>query len=205
MKDPHQDEMTQIYNKHAEKYFSQVIDFEFPGGIFEIFLGELSGKKILDIGCGFWRDIARLRKDKYEAYGIEISENMISFAEKEIQKYITHWDITELELYYSHESFDGIISSASLVNMDTEIGKKVLKKVYKLLKNSWVLFLSLKVASQEKTIFKNSLSIPWVGKKYVYYAAEDIESFLQDIGFKILHKNLWTPIEDTWNIYICKK
>ena len=49
MKDSHQDEMTQIYNKHAEKYFSQVMDFEFPGDIFEIFLGELSGKTILDI------------------------------------------------------------------------------------------------------------------------------------------------------------
>ena len=205
MKDPHQDEITQIYNKHAEKYFSQVMDFEFPDGIFDIFLEELSGKNILDIGCGFGRDIARLRKDEYEAYGIEISENMISFAEKEIQKYITLWDITNLDSYYDDGSFDGIISSASLVHMDTKIGKNILKKVYKILKESWVLFLSIKVASQEKTIFKNSLSIPWVGKKYVYYNTKDIEHFLQDIGFEILHKNSWTPIEDTWNIYICKK
>jgi len=42
MKDSHQDEMTRIYNTHAKKYFSQVMDFEFPNGMYEKFLKELS-------------------------------------------------------------------------------------------------------------------------------------------------------------------
>ncbi|MCH8518886.1 class I SAM-dependent methyltransferase [Candidatus Gracilibacteria bacterium] len=205
MKDSHQDEMTRIYNIHAEKYFSQVMDFEFPDGVFEIFLETLSGNKILDIGCGFGREITKLRKKGYEAYGIEISENMISYADESIQKYITQGDITKLETYYREKSFDGIISCASIVHMDKVVGQEVLKKAFRLLNNNGVIFLSLKVATQEKTIFKNSLSIPGVGKKYVYHNEDDLENFLENIGFEIIKKHSHTPIEDTWNIYICKK
>ena len=205
MKDPYQDEMTQIYNKHAEKYHAQVIDFEFPNGMYEKFLRELSWKKILDIWCGFGREISKLRDSWYEAYGIEISENMISYADKHIQQYITLWDITELDKHYSNNDFDGIISCASLVHIDVSIWKEILRKVFELLKKDWTLFLSLKVSEEEKTIFKNSLSIPWGGKKYVYYKVSDIENFLKKIWFKLLHKHSWTPVEDTWNIYICKK
>ena len=205
MKDPHQDEMTRIYNKHAEKYHAQVMDFEFPNGMYEKFLEELSWKKILDIGCGFGREISKLRNNWYEAYGIELSENMISYANKQIQQYITLWDITELEKHYSDNDFDGIISSASIVHMEIEIWKEVLQKTYKLLREKWILFLSLKVSEEEKTIFKNSLSIPWVGKKYVYYKESDIENFLKELWFDIVHKHSWTPVEDTWNVYICKK
>lgn len=205
MKDRHQDKMTHIYNTHAEKYFSQVSDFEFPDGVFEKFLEELSWKKILDIGCGFGREITHLHKSWYEAFGIEISGNMISHAAPEIQDHITLWDITELEKYYSNNDFDGIISSASIVHMDIEIWKEVLQKTYMLLREKWILFLSLKIAEEEKIIFKNSLSIPWVGKKYVYHKASNIENFLENIWFQILHKHSWTPLEDTWNIYICKK
>ena len=153
MKDPHQDEMTRIYNKHAQKYHTQVMDFEFPYGMYEKFISELSWKKILDIWCGFGREISKLRDSWYEAYGIEISENMISYADKHIQQYITLWDITELEKYDSDNDFDGIISCASLVHMDTSIWKEVLRIAYELLNTYWTLFLSLKSLTGRKNYF----------------------------------------------------
>ena len=60
----------------------------------------------------------------------------ILFDNLTVNEIISNEILESIESYYTHESFDGIISSASLVHMNTEIGKKVLKKVYKLLKKS---------------------------------------------------------------------
>jgi len=42
-------EIENIYNTNAERYKQETQNFEFPVGMFEYFLSQLSGNKILDI------------------------------------------------------------------------------------------------------------------------------------------------------------
>ena len=68
--------------------FSESID-ENDGRVQEIlsFLGDLDGKKVIDVGCGKGRFL-RILKDRFsksDLYGLDISEKMLNFCPKEIK------------------------------------------------------------------------------------------------------------------------
>ncbi len=205
MQDPDQKDITKIYNDWAKQYKASTQDFIFPGDMFEYFLEVLPGKKVLDIGCGFWRDVERMRKKWYDASGIEIAEKLIEEASFEIQKYIQLGDMTELEKYYNDRSFDGVFSAASLVHMDKDVAKEVLKKSYNILKEEGCLFLWIKISDTPHMTTKESYSLPWVAKKYAYYTQEEITKILTDLWFKILKTLPHFHKENNWVIIISQK
>lgn len=200
------DEQTQnIYDSQAQLYKNKTIDFKFPDGMFEYFLDTLNGKKILDVWCAYWREVWFLRERWYQAYGIDFSGSLISLAESNVREYLQKSDIENISADFDKNSFDGIISSASLVHMDHDVWIRAMKDSYNILKKWWVFFLSLKVAQERKMTQKESISTPWSVKKYVYYWVQEIDTILQEIWFTILKTHSWKPWEDCWKILICKK
>ncbi len=87
MSDSTQD-IKKYYDSHAKQYKDSMQDFRFQGDIFEFFLSQLSGKEVLDVGCGFGRDVGKMRKLGYTAYGIDISEKMIGEADEDIREFL---------------------------------------------------------------------------------------------------------------------
>jgi len=208
MKDTHQDSTTQIYNSNAEIYKSKTENFQYVNDSMEYFLDSLQGKKILDAGCAFGREVLRLRKKWYEAYGIDISSGLLELADESITAYLTEWDIVSLDTFFKHQSFHGIICNAAIVHMDKECGKEVIRHIYNLLQPGWYFFFSLKLKKpeQKEMELNESISIPWVVKKYVYYTQQEIESFLETIGFTLEKKYRVDQSEkDTWYTIICNK
>ncbi len=205
MQDPHQDITTKIYNFWAEEYKKSSENFIFPWNMFDLFLWELSGKKILDIGCAFGRDVLRLRNLWYEAYGIDISKNLIDLSDWDIKDFLQVGNMSNIENMYQASSFDGIFSSATLLHVDKEIALKILEHIYNLLDTEWIFFCTLKISESWETLFKESLSLPWVQKKYVYYVEEEILSILKNIWFKILNTHILETKNDNWISIICKK
>lgn len=205
MQDSHQDSTTQIYNLGAEEYKKSCEEFIFPWNMFEYFLEALSGKKILDVWCAFGRDVLRLRNNWYEAYGIDISKKLIEISDRTIHEYLTEWNMTQLVDYYLPNSFDGGMSSATLVHIDKDIAKYVLKNIYNLLRNNWVFFLTLKISDSQEVLFKNSISLKWIEKKYVYYKQSEILNILINMWFDILKTHIQRSITDDWLSIICKK
>ncbi len=205
MKDPYQDKTTKIYDTGAKKYKKSTQDFTFPAWMFEYFLQLLSGKKILDLWCAYWRDISRMRKQWFDAHGLELSQELIHLADKDIKPYIIYGDITEIEKYFSPQSIDGIFCSASIVHMDKNIALNVLKASAKVLKDTWILFLQVKVSQSDTKSFTLSQSIPWVRKKYSYYRENEIIKILEDIGFQICRKTINTHESNTWMVIIARK
>jgi len=205
MQDINQKSTTQIYNDWAIQYKKSCEDFVFPGNMFEYFLDELSGKKILDVWCAFWRDVMRLRAVWYEAYGIDISQELLTLADSSVSHFLFEWDITNLDKLYSNSSFDWIISSVSIVHLDKNIALKALEDIFNLLQNSWVFFLTLKISESWDTIFKNSTSLPGVQKKYVYYKESEILKILEEIWLNIYKTHIYHNETDDWMSIICKK
>lgn len=206
LQDSHQEMTTQIYDINAQKYKSWTQDFVFPGNMFEYFVWQLwKNSKILDVWCAYGRDIIRLKNLWYKVSWLEISPKLIAQAEEEIRENIIKWDMTRLEEIFKGENFDGIISSASIVHMDHEIGISVMKQIYSLLSDRWYFYLSLKVDTAAKTEYKESISTPWCMKKYVYYGEAEIEEILKNIWFQIKKTHIWKPQSDSWKILILQK
>jgi len=130
-----------VYNSQASLYKSQTKDFKFPAGMFEAFISNLSWKKVLDIGCAYGRDVARLRELWFEAYWIDESESLIELSHRDIRKYLSILDMKNLNRVYKKSSFDGVISSASIVHMSHSEWIQILTDTYDILQDAWVLFL----------------------------------------------------------------
>lgn len=206
IQDSHQEQTTQIYDTNAQKYKDGTKDFQFPDNMFEQFTSYLSGSaKVLDIWCAYGRDIEKLRASWYDASGIEISQWLINIAEEKVKAYILQWDMTQLEEIYSPQSFDAVMSSASIVHLDHEIGLNVLQQIYNILKQKGFFYLSLKVDTENRREYKESISTPGCVKKYVYYGENEIENILVDLWFTILQTHIWTPNTDSWKILILQK
>ena|SRR3989344_6335115 len=107
----------------------------------------INPRNCLDIGCGTGRLVYFLRKLGIEAYGIEISEYAISAAEKEIQPFLQHADLTKIP--FNDDSFDLVLSFDVMEHMERSKIKKsieesvrvsrkfVLHKIYTI-ENSWI-------------------------------------------------------------------
>lgn len=206
MQDSYQQQTTQIYDLHSKAYRSGSKDFIFPWGMFQYFVSLLKKEDmILDIWCAFGRDMERLKEAWFKPHGLEISQWLINLADEKIKKNIIKGDMTVLKDICSPESYDGIMSVASIVHMDHAIGINVLEQVYTSLKKGGVFYLSLKVADEKKIEYKESLSTPGTQKKYVYYGEIEIEEILKNIWFQIIKTHIWRPTSDIWKIVIAKK
>lgn len=194
-----------IYNQNAKKYKHETQDFSFPEWMFDFFISELAGKKVLDLWCAYWRDVLRLRNLWFEAYGVDVSSWLINQAEHKVKKHLKLGDIRDITSHHKKSSYDGIISSASIVHMDHADWLSVINQAYWLLRESGILFLSLKVSSSKKTIKKESISIPWVIKTYIYHGEKEIDINLEKIWFSILKTHIWKPKDDQWKIIVAKK
>lgn len=198
-------EIQHIYDRNAQEYKNQTKDFVFPENMFELFLWQLSGTKVLDLWCAYGRDVSKLRGLWYQAFGLDISEKLLSICNPNIRTYLRHGDICQAKNIYSWMKFDGIVSSASIVHMSREDGEKVLDSAYQLLEENGIFYLSLKVSKSGTTQVKESISTPWIKKQYTYYKEDEIDAILQKIGFRILKTHVWKPSKDSWKILIAKK
>lgn len=210
MHDPYQDTINTIYNSNAENFKKTSENLVYRNDFLEKFQKQVSGKKILDVGCGFGRDVERLRKNGFEAFGIDASTELIHLASPEIKEYLQLWDALELNTYFTEKSFDGVLALASIVHMEKEYAMIVLGNIYKILKKEGILFISLKLREEgaPEIVNRESPSTPWVTKKYVYYTLEEITGILKTLGFSIIETEVSKSdidIVDSWIHILAKK
>lgn len=210
MHDPYQDTINSIYNTNAESFKKTSENLVYRNDFLEKFQEQLSGKKVLDVGCGFGRDVERLRNNGFQAYGIDTSEQLISIANPEVQKYLKLWDALTLNTYFEQKNFDWVLALASIVHMEKEYGLVVLGNIYQLLKKEGILFISLKLREEgaPEIVNRESPSTPWVTKKYLYYTLEEITGILKTLGFSIIETEVSKSdidIVDSWIHILAKK
>ena len=124
-------ELQKIYDKYAGKYFSSRVIEKGKSGIynreieipimFKLVPKNLKNKKLLDIGCGPGMHLKEYIKRGAEAYGIDISKEMLNLAKREAQK-------AKLKLADSYktkfkENYFDIVTSSFLYDHVKDIGK----------------------------------------------------------------------------------
>ena len=95
--------------------------------------------KVLDIGCGAGRHLARLKKYGWDAYGIDISERVAQMARDQFGLEVVQGDI--LEHQFPEEAFDIVTMWFSLEHMPEP--RQVLLEVNRILKPGGLLIISI--------------------------------------------------------------
>lgn len=125
------------YNKFAEKF--KVLNEHFltlyPKIRYSLYdlvnHSKLEGMKILDLGCGYGKDLAYFRDKGAEVYGIDLSKEMLALASEEVpEATLTRGDFKQLP--YENDFFDIIISRYAIQH--SEHVSQVFEEAYRALK-----------------------------------------------------------------------
>jgi 2-polyprenyl-3-methyl-5-hydroxy-6-metoxy-1,4-benzoquinol methylase len=119
-------------------------------GVWRDFLSGLSGRKVLDVGCGAGDATKWLVDNKYEVTACDLSEEMIKTAQQKTNKarFLT-LGATELEKL--DDRFDGIISVHLVQHLSKIMMKKFFGDVYNLLVDGGKFLLVFTNTCYEKT------------------------------------------------------
>lgn len=130
-----------LYNTYAKLYQKRTIAFTRMIALdYRFFLESLSGKKILDLGCGPGRDSAIFKKKGYNPLCLDISEEMLNLCKAKGLKTLK---INIEKLFLPEKSFAGIWSYTCLTTIPKKKVWKIINKLHKILKSDGVLFLGL--------------------------------------------------------------
>jgi len=129
---------TEAYSENDEQ------DFKY----FDEFIAKLSGKKLIDMGCGSGVNTAFFKKNGFDIIGIDASANMLEIARK-INPKIQFEKQDILHTSFDANIFDGVVL-AYVINHFNQNGLILLKtEIDRILKNGGLLFVSAHVGDTD--------------------------------------------------------
>ncbi len=190
------------YDKYAKEYDQEVIEFweNFPKIIIDKFCEDLKGKKILDLGSGSGRDALILRDKGLEIVCVDASKEMIKITNnlgfESIESDFQNYD-------FSKEKFDGVWAYTSLLHINKEEMKKILKKIYKTLKPNGIFLIGMIEGIYEGEIERENM----LGEKrfFRFYEEQELKNIIEKIGFKFEFQERYKPHSKTYLSQIYRK
>ena len=171
------------YNAIAGVYAKQYSDIDYCEEYIEEFIKKLSGKKVLDVGCGAGQITNYLTQRGFDAVGIDFSQELLNIAKQNFpQAKFMYADICD---YTQRQKVDGIITKDVLFHLSDEDIKIVLKNFRNLLKNNGNICIIMDMPKEAgEQIFIEELD----GRYQVYYnylTSDKLKEMLEDAGFEI--------------------
>ncbi len=125
--------------------------------LFKAFFPDLSGKKVLDLGCGYgWHCKYAIECGAEQVLGIDLSEKMIREAKAKNSDPKITWQVCGIEAYeYPGDTFDCVISNLAL-HYIKDIDE-IFRKVYLTLKADGVFLMNI-----EHPVFTAGINQDWV-------------------------------------------
>lgn len=164
------------WNKAAEKYTKDQEQSDFVESnkqIVKARFKDMTGQKVLDLGCGYGYYTDYFQNIGAEVIGVDGSENMIDIARSHYEDCnFAVCDITE-NFPYVNESFDLVFCNQVL--MDVENIEKVFSECYRVLKPNGIFYYSI--------VHPAFYDSEWVkdGKGFCY--AKTIKSYIEPYSF----------------------
>jgi SAM-dependent methyltransferase len=161
----------------------------------------LCGKEnpiVLEIGCGSGRDAAEICKRTNSYLGVDISEEFIKIAQRDVPngKFI----VADIENFEFPTKLDIVFAFASLLHVPKESLRAILKKTFDALNTGGVIRISLKYADfyQESTK-RDEFGI----RTYYLYSQEDLRELLA--GFSIIKEDVSEIRDQMWLEILAQK
>lgn len=170
------------YNQTAEEYMEKTKLFDMSHER-EIFLRRMKPNgHILDIGCGYGKDVKIFTDLGYQVTGIDISEKLLAIARKtspESQFIQTNFN----NLTFVDQIFDGLWASASLLHAETKSQvPEILTEWNRVFRTGGSAYIVVKQGEGEEDM--KDQRYQGVVKHYCYFQEDEIKKLVENAGFK---------------------
>lgn len=153
------------------------------------FAKKLPGKRIIDIGCGPGHYSNYFASLGFETTGIDYSKEMIKKAKEEKRAKTNPTfevcDMTLIESKFKKDSFDGAWANASLLHIPEIKIRRVLKGIYKIVKNKGKVFISLKKGKQGEVKVEEKKYGKVIKSNFIFWQKNNFVKMLNETGMTI--------------------
>lgn len=156
------------YNQNAESFIQGTVSVDFKETQ-DKFLQSLTGKTILDFGCGSGRDTKYFIESGYAVTAIDGSEELCKSASAYTGIQVKHMlfqDLNEVDCY------DGIWACSSILHLPKEELKIVSQKMSRALKQNGIIYTSFKYGNFEGE--RN-------GRYFTDFTLDGFKDFISDV------------------------
>ena len=156
------------YNQNADSFIEGTVSVNFKE-VQDKFLQMLSGKKILDFGCGSGRDTMYFLKSGFDVTATDGSEELCKYASEYtgIQvKQMLFQDLDEVDYY------DGIWACSSILHLSKNELRIVMNKMSRALKSGGIIYTSFKYGNFEGE--RN-------GRFFTDFTIDEFTGFVKDV------------------------
>lgn len=159
-------------------------------------VGNVKGKKILDVGCGsgiFMIDFAKMGA---KVVGIDYSDKMLNSAKRELSRFkIPKSDFqlkraNAVSLPFKDKKFDVILASGLTDYLTMSENKKFIKEASRVLKKNGTLIVSYPIKESPVAFLRSGIGL-WLRKKFLglpplttSLSISDIKSLFDEAGLK---------------------
>lgn len=155
---------------------------------------------VLDVGCGAGTKSRYLINRKLRVLGIDLSEEMIKIARKEVSlgQFIA-MDLDDIEKL--EESFDGIFVQAVLLHIPKKDIAEKLKKVAKKLKKGGYLYIAVKERRNDgpEEEMKTENDYGYTYKRFFsYFSKDEVIEYIKELGFEIVYESITSAGNTNW-------
>lgn len=137
---------------------------------------------ILDAGCGSGRDCAYMMSQGYKTLGIDLSEGLLTEANK-LHPEVTTQLMSLTDISLPNKEFDGVWCKATLLHLERTNVSRVLADFYRILKKGGQLFIQTKLGEGEAdqpTVFDNSLT-----RHFTFFTLKEMVELIEQAGFVV--------------------
>ena len=158
----------EYYNQHVKQFVSTTVDVDFKE-IQDKFINKLSGKNVLDFGCGSGRDTKYFLKSGLNVTAIDGSPEMCRAASEYTGIQVRKMLFEELN---EKDCYDGIWACSSILHLPKEILKRVFFKMTDALCSNGIMYTSFKYGNFEGE--RN-------GRYFTDFTIETFSNFIKEV------------------------
>lgn len=167
----------EYYDSHLENYIKIGGAVVLEGKI-KKFIEILPGKRVIDVACGPGHDTDYMVGQGIDCTGVDLSNSMIDYAKKNCRGKFRVMDFFNLES--DDNCFDGMWCSSIFVHIKRSDVSNILKISHAKLKKDGVLGIITAQKQKKKRMEDDT-------RQYTMYGKKELEGYLQQAGFEILH------------------
>ena len=171
------------YNAIADIYAKHYSNIDYCKTYIDEFVASLSGKDVLDVGCGAGQITDYLTQKGLNVIGLDFSQELLKIAKQNSPN--SKFILADICDYEQETKVDGIITKDTLFHLPDEDLIHVLQKFKRLLKTNGNICIILDTPKKiGENIFVEELN----GKQRVYYnylSDEKLKIMLEKTGFNV--------------------
>ena len=197
----YKEETKRVYNKFACEFEERTKDY-LSNYIFddaELFIKNLKGKNILDLGSGPGRDALFFKQKGLFPTCVDISSEMVNLCK---QKGLNAFEMDIENILFNNGSFDWVWAYTSLLHITKEQFPVALKKISDILNDNGIFYLGMKEGDSEGWLASDKYGNE--NRFFALYRDNELKTLLSQF-FIVIHSSQVKIGEAHFLNYLCTK